>query len=152
MPRWVFSSWPSYISPLIASWVGDAALTVRATRECVNQREMSTTPRGFHPMGKGARRPRASLRFAIIGRLCSPSAGFFQSDKRLSPREPPWITPRRTSPSVTEGDVLLGVIQGGSRGDRRLSDWKNPALGEQSLPIIAKRSDARGRLAPFPIG
>ena len=101
-------------------------------------------------MGKGARRPRASLRFAIIGRLCSPSAGFFQSDKRLSPREPPWITPRRTSPSVTEGVSIEPKLDPQARVLlERLA--RSPAVDPDTLGAAkARRSYREGRLALAP--
>src|SRR6266850_2269292 len=65
MPHWVFPSWPSCISPLNTSCLGDAARTVRATRECVNQREMSTTFKRFFRLPEKLR-PRRGDRFAII--------------------------------------------------------------------------------------
>src|SRR5262245_21265988 len=60
---------------------------------------MSTTRRRFFPMEKRARRPLASLCFAIIDRLRCPEFPSFLPDNRLSTREPPMTTPGRTSPS-----------------------------------------------------
>src|SRR3982074_1726174 len=52
-----------YLSSQIRAVWGDAARTVRATRECVNQREMSTTFNRFFGLGKNNSPAGGSLRY-----------------------------------------------------------------------------------------
>src|SRR5690348_9234365 len=99
MPHWVFSSWPSYISPLITSWVGDAARTGTGNARVRQSEGNVNHPETFFPMEK-ARLPHVEARFVIIdidGFLhCAAEFSFLTNACRI---ELPWKPPRKTSPS-----------------------------------------------------